>query len=107
MIDSIKSFLGSLFRRSSVPEDKEPPSKYDRHGVTVEFYPESRVYLVRTKNPHRYADYCYLQADYPTGIIEQCRIIYAAQFKEEEAAWRFADKYIEQRHKENVRVIRR
>jgi hypothetical protein len=102
------TFIKNLFARKSatapeieaVPE--QPKSRYS--GYDVEFYPNNGVYYARYKGK-------YLKTGFGTGIIEEgtgwSGFTYAQRFHEEKAAWRLIDLHIEQRTKENVKVLTR
>lgn len=82
-------------------EPAKPPSKY--RGFSVEHYPLTGVFF-----PKKGA--MYLKRRHTTGIYELEKpeyFMYADSSRTEKGAWDMIDLYIEQMHKENVKVITR
>lgn len=82
-------------------EPTKSPSKY--RGFSVEHYPLTGVYF-----PKKGA--MYLKRRHTTGIYELEKpeyFMYADNSRSESGAWAMIDLYIEQMHKENVKVITR
>ena len=106
------TFLKSLFGIQ-----QKPKSKYD--DFSVEYYPETFIRaedlgdgIICTEKGVYYAKYKsgYLKQHWSTGIIEVINwhgIAYGQRFNTEEDAWQLIDLFIEQRFKENVKIIKR
>lgn len=92
-------FLKKLFGiQTSVPK-----SKYD--DFSVEYYPETGVYYAKYESG-------YLKRHWSTGIFDVIYDIWRGiprgqQFNTEQDAWNAIDLFIEQRLKENVKIIKR
>lgn len=99
-------FLAALCNRKYVELEKKPKpkpkSKYD--GYQVEYLTEANIYVCAYGSS-------YLQEDWPSRLAVVCSsrwpLIYAKQFKTEDAAWKFIDKHIEQQTKETVKIFTR
>lgn len=102
MIEYLKRLFGI---GQNIPVDKtdDKPLFKVKSPFSVEHYPESRYYFAKYKND-------YLREKVFTGLIERVSsdfFVYAEKFRTEEEAWKFIDKYKEQRFKKNIQILTR